>query len=294
VPQWSASGTTIDSGTGAFCMRTPFVIGLVLLLTGAAYAQLPQCGAVTGWQQQGSNRAYTSDDLYEYMNGNSEGYFIYRFVTMKGITCKSGESTIVIDISEFEDPEYAYGMFTSARDPRKPEEKIGTAGQGTPRRIIFVKDKYYVELGANPEKDFTHELRTYGTAIEKNLSGQTSLPEAIGWFPKEGLESARLVPESVLGLRLLKRGYVGQYNFGKGFIVKESSPEAAAQVMEKLRTRFGQTSPASIADEAFTTTDKYLNGLCVFRKGNYIGGYADLKSGRDGTAESSRLATNIK
>jgi len=36
--------------------------------------------------------------------------------------------------------------------------------------------------------------------------------------------------------------------------------------MEKLRSRFGQTAPARIADEAFTATDKYLNGMCIFRK----------------------------
>jgi hypothetical protein len=275
-------------------MRNTFSIVSILLFAGAAFGQLPQCGAVAGWQQQGQNRAYTSDDLFEYMNGNSEGYFIYRFVGMKGITCQSGDSTIVIDMSEFEDPEYAYGMFTSTRDPRLPEEKIGTSGQVTPRRILFVKDKYYVELGANPEKDFTSELRAYATIIEKSISGQTTLPETLSWFPKENLNTARLVPESVLGLRLLKRGYVGQYDFGKGFIVKESSPEAAAQLMTKLRERFGRTTPVTIADEAFTTTDKYLNGMCVFRKGNYVGGFADLKAGRDGVAESARLAANIK
>jgi hypothetical protein len=275
-------------------MRNTFSIVSILLFAGAAFGQLPQCGAVAGWQQQGQNRAYTSDDLFEYMNGNSEGYFIYRFVGMKGITCQSGDSTIVIDMSEFEDPEYAYGMFTSTRDPRLPEEKIGTSGQVTPRRILFVKDKYYVELGANPEKDFTSELRAYATIIEKSISGQTTLPETLSWFPKENLNTARLVPESVLGLRLLKRGYVGQYDFGKGFMVEESSPEAAAQLMTKLRERFGQTTPVTIADEAFTTTDKYLNGMCVFRKGNYIGGFADLKAGRDGVAESAMLAANIK
>jgi hypothetical protein len=97
-----------------------------------------------------------------------------------------------------------------------------------------------------------------------------------------------------LGLRLLKRGYVGQYDFGKGFIVKESSPEAAAQLMQKLRERFGQTNPATIADEAFQATDKYLNGLCVFRKGNYVAGFADLKDGRDGAAEAARLAARIQ
>jgi hypothetical protein len=275
-------------------MRLMVLFASVLLFAGAAFAQLPQCGAVTGWQQQGKERAFTTDDLFEYMNGNSEGYFIYRFVGMKGITCQSGDSTIVIDISEFEDPEYAYGMFTSTRDLRLPVEKMGTSGQVTPRRLIFVKDKYYVELGANPEKDFTAQLRAYATIIEKNISGQTTLPETLDWFPKENLASARLVPESVLGLRLLKRGYVGQYDFGKGFIVKEDSPEAAAQLMAKLRERFGPATPATIADEAFRATDKYLNGLCVFRKGSYVAGFADLKDGRDGVAEATRLAAGIK
>ena len=275
-------------------MKILVLVSAIMAFAGAAFAQLPQCSAVAGWQQQGKERAYTTDDLFEYMNGNSEGYFIYRFVSMKGITCQSGDSTIVIDISEFEDPEYAYGMFTSARDLRLPVEKLGTAGQATPRRLVFAKDKYYVELGANPDKDFSAELRTYANSIEKNLSGQTALPEAMDWFPKENLASARLVPESVLGLRLLKRGYVGQYDFGKGFIVKESSPEAAAQLMQKLRERFGQTNPATIADEAFKATDKYLNGLCVFRKGKYVAGFADLKDGRDGAAEAARLAARIQ
>ncbi len=275
-------------------MRTPAFFAAFLFFAGTALAQLPQCGAISGWQQQGKERAYTSDDLFEYMNGNSEGYFIYRFVGMKGITCQSADSTIVIDISEFEDPEYAYGMFTSVRDLRLPVEQIGTSGQATPRRLVFVKDKYYVELGANPDKDFTSELRAYAALIEKSISGQATLPETLSWFPKENLVSARLVPESVLGLRLLKRGYVAQYDYGKGFIVREPSAEAATQLMQKLRERFGQTAPAAIADEAFKATDKYLNGLCVFRKGHFVAGFADLKDGRDGVAEATGLAANIK
>ena len=278
-------------------MRVAIFIVSILMASGFAFAQLPQCDAVPGWQQHGPARSYDSENLFEYMNGNSEGYFIYRFVDMKGITCRSGDRTIVIDISEFQNPEYAYGMFTSTRDPRLPVERLGTSGQVTPRRAFFVKDKYYVELAANPEGDFTSELRAYMTVIEKSISGQTALPEAIDWFPTEGLlddSSVRLIPESVLGLRVLKSGYVGRYDFGRGFVVRESSPEAAAQVMDKLRERFGQTTPVEIADEAFTVTDKYLDGMCVFRKANIIGGFADLDEGRDGVAESARLAARIK
>jgi len=278
-------------------MKFVFLIALLFVSAGAAFGQLPQCGALPGWQQQGAARTYTEEDLFEYMNGNSEGYFIYKFVNMKGITCQSGENAIVIDISEFADPESAYGMFTATRDTRLPTEKIGTAGQVTPRRIFFVKDKYYVELGANPEKDFTSELRAYANAIEKSIPGQTALPEILGWFPKENLAgdyAVRMIPDSVLGLRLLKSGYVGQYDFGRAFIVRESSADAAAQLMQKLRERFGQTAPAAIADEAFTATDKYLDGMCVFRKGSYVGGFANLKPGRDGVAESTSLAARIK
>ncbi len=49
------------------------------------------------------------------------------------------------------------------------------------------------------------------------------------------------MPQSVLGLGLLKRGYVAQYDYGKAFIVTEESPEAAAAVMKKAVARFGQT-----------------------------------------------------
>ena len=278
-------------------MKLIFPIALVFMFTGAAFGQLPSCGAVAGWQQQGAARAYTEDNLFEYMDGNSEGYFIYRFAAMKGVTCQKDDSTIVIDISEFESPEYAYGMFTATRDPRLPTEKMGAVGQATPRRLFFVKDKYYVELGGNPEKDFTSELRAYASLIEKNISGQTEPPAILDWFPKEHLANeyaVRMVPDSVLGLSALKSGYIGQYDFGKAFIVKEASPESAAQLMQKLRRRFGQTTPAAIADEAFTAADKYLDGLCIFRKGNYIGGFANLKSGRDGIAESKKLASKIK
>jgi hypothetical protein len=268
---------------------------MFFVFLGTAFAQLPQCAAVSGWQQQGPVRSYDAGNLFEYMNGNSEAYFVYNFAEMKGVSCQSGNTTIVIDISDMSDPEYAYGMFASTRDPRLPIEKIGISGQVTPRRAFFAKDKWYVELTANPEGDHTAALRAFMTLIEKSISGQTEIPQIISWFPKERLkpESVRLVPESVLGLRLLKKGYVGQYEFGKGFIVSESSPEAAAEVMKKLKDRIGQTAPASLADESFTAKDKYLNGMFVFRKGRFLAGFADLIEGFDAAAEAAKLAAAL-
>ncbi len=277
-------------------MKIAMITAGVLMFVGTAAAQLPPCTAVPGWTQQGPARSFGPENLFDYMDGNAEAYLLYHFVGMKGISCQSGDATLNIDDSEMEDPEFAYGMFTSTRDPRLPTEEIGTSGQITPRKGFFVKDKYYIEISANPEKDFSATLRAFLSVIEKNIQGRSTLPDAIGWFPTENLisDSIRLVPESVLGLRLLKTGYVAQYQSGRGFLVRELSPEAAAQVFAKLKERFGQTTPVRIADEAFTATDKYLNGMCVFRKGNFVGGFANLPSGHDGVAETEKLAASVK
>ncbi len=274
-----------------------FYLALLAALAALAplKAQEPDCAVVPGWQQQGPARSFSAENLFEYMDGNAEGYLIYQFVGMKGITCKSGENTVVIDISEMADPEYSYGLFMSSRDQKQPIQPIGMGGQVLQRRAMFAKGKYYVEMTANPDKDHSAVLRSFVAAIEKGIQGRSAPPDALGWFPKEELvpDSVRLVPESVLGISLLKRGYIGQYAFGKAFLVPEESAESAVQVMAKLKQRIGETSPAAIAEEGFTGTDKYLDGLCVFRKGRFIGGFANLKPGRDAAADAARFAARL-
>jgi hypothetical protein len=259
----------------------------------APAADLPECSLVPGWEQQGAARSYEADNLFEYMDGNAEGYLIYGFVRMQGVTCASGGDSILIDISEMNDAESAYGLLTSNLDPRRPVEEIGMGGQIQPRRAIFAKGKFYVELAANPDKDHTAALRAFAAAIEKRIAGRSDPPEALSWFPLEKLESVRLIPESVLGISALRRGYAAQYEYGKAFVVEEDSAESAAAVMEKLRKRFEPTTAAQVADEAFEATDKYLGRICFFRKGRFIGGFANLADGQDGPALATVLAARI-
>ncbi len=267
---------------------------LPLVFAAVATAQMPDCSLVPGWKQEGAARKFEADTLFEYMDGNAEGYLIYRFVKMNGLNCKKGEDTIVFDVSEMADPEMAYGLFTSNRDTRQPIEKVGMSGQLVTRRAFFAKDKYFVELAGNPASDA--DLRAFMLAMEKRISGRTEVPDAITWFPEEKLDKAsvRLVPESVLGLRLLRRGYIAQYEFGKAFLIREDSPEAAVGVMTKLRARVGEHTPAQVGDEAFQANDKYLGRLVFFRKGPYIAGFAGVAEGQDGVALSTRLAGRIR
>jgi uncharacterized protein DUF6599 len=271
-------------------------VAAALLVAGslaAADSPAPACSLVPGWTQHGDARSFVADNLFEYMDGNAEGYLIYGFLKMNGVSCKQGEVTLLIDISDMGDADSAYGIYTSNRDVRQPAASIGMGGQIVPRRAIFAKGQYYVEVAANPEGDYTTVLKGWAAALEKSVPGGTSLPDAISWFPKDKQTSLRLVPESVLGLRLLKRGYVAQYDYGKAFLVLEASAESAGGVMQKLRARFGETTPAKLGDEAFQFTDKYLGKLCFFRKGRYIGGYGNVAEGQDAVALAASLAAKL-
>ena len=268
-------------------MRT---LALFLAAAAASFAQTPDCSLLSGWTAQGPARSFSADNLFEYMDGNAEGYLLYHFVQMSGINCQSGEDTLIVDVSQMENAEWAYGMFASNRDPRVPVEKIGTQAQIVPRRAILVKDKYFVEIGSSREQ--ADVLRQVVRAMEKRIPGSSEPPEALAWFPRENLVpgSVRMVPESVLGIGALKRGYIAEYAYGKAFLAKETSPESAAEVMNKLRARIGGTAPVKIADEGFEATDKYLGRLCFFRKGRMIGGLTGLAQGADAAALTTKLA----
>jgi hypothetical protein len=275
--------------------KKPFQVAVVILaLASAAWAaEVPDCHLVAGWEQQGPARSFTSDNLFEYMDGNAEGYLVYGFIRMQGVTCKSGGDSLVIDVSEMADEDAAYGIFASNRDPDRPIAALGMGGQVMPRRASFCKGKYYVELAPHPDKDHTPALQAFVAEMEKRISGRSAPPDALAWFPPDKLTAARLIPQSVWGLSLLKRGYVAQYELGKAFVVAEVSPESASDVLKKLRERFGQSVAAQVADEAFQTNDQYLGGLCIFRKGRYLGGFANLPEGKDAAALATSLAARI-
>jgi len=215
---------------------------------------------------------------------------------MKSLNCKSGDDTLTIDVSEMNDADAAYGLFATNRDPRLPIARIGMGGQVQPQSASFAKGKYYVEIvvnSANPNMIHTAELQALVDKMARRIEGRETPPEALAWFPQENLTSAGLVPESVLGLKELKRGYVAKYKLGQAFIVVVDSPESAVAVLKNLRARFDGATDAKVGDEAFQAKAQYLDGICIFRKGRTLGGYANLPTAQEAVALSAKLAARI-
>ena len=278
-------------------MRVQGLLFSLLLAAGTAGAQdYLNCHFASGWEPSGAKRQYVADNLFEYRDGAAEGYLSFGFVRMQGITCTSGGNTLDIDVSDMGDPDQAYGMFAANMNTSMPVAKIGMGGQIQKQSASFAKGKYFVELvevAADPDSDDTATMKAFVDKMLGLLEGRETPPEVLDWFAKEDLTSVRLIPESVLGLRELKRGYVAKYKQGQGLIVQETSPEAAMAVMKSLRERFAGATPVKVGDEGFQGTAKYLNGICFFRKGKTVGGYTNLPKPEDAAAQAGKLAARI-
>ena len=269
---------------------------LFIAAAALAWCEMPDCGIAAGWQQSGPRRSYVGENLYDYMNGNSEGYLIYGFRKMTGVTCKSDQSTILIDVSDMGDPEDAFAIFSANRDVKSPVETIGMGAQILPRKAIVAKGPYYIEIAAEAEGDHRDMLRQMATALARQVEGRSTPPDALQWFPCDRMHPGypRLIPQSVLGIRVLKRGYVAQYEDGsKAFVVADSSPKAAAATLDKLKERLADPADVKVGDSAFIGTDKYLRKMMIFRKGRYVAGYATVPDDADAAGLATSLAERI-
>jgi hypothetical protein len=277
-------------------MMTPLILVFAAQAATAAFPA-PDCALVPGFRQQGEARSYDTETLFDYMNGNSEGYFAYGFTTMQGVTCTNAAGDqLVFDVSELGDTDRAWGFFVTNRDQKAPVEPIGSAGQVGPRKATFARGRYYVEIAASPEKDHSAALRAFVVAMEPKVPGEARVPEAVSLFPAEGLDkdSLRLVPESVLGLRMLKAGFVAQYPNGRAFLVPEKTPADAQATLAKLRARFtGAADAAGVGEEGFSAQDQYLGGVVAFRKGRSVAGVVNVPAGQDGQPLAKTLASRL-
>ena len=273
------------------------LIACALVLASTVHAQTYlDCHFAPGFEQSGPKRDYSPDNLFDYRDGAAEGYLIYSFARMQGIDCKSGSTILSIDVSDMTDADSAYGIFSTNRDPKQPIAKIGMGGQVMPQSLLLAKGKYYVEIietDGSTDSNQTAALQAFATKIEPLLDGRSAPPEELAWFPPENQESARLVPESVLGLKILTRGYVAKYTQGQAFIVIEQSSESAAEVMTKLRARFQGAASIQLGDEALQVKAPYLDGICIFRKGSILAGYTNQPDELIAAYRSTALVARI-
>lgn len=136
---------------------------------------------------------YTSENLYEYINGGAELYLSYGLIGMKG--CKyNGESLpqITVEIYEMTNAANAYGVYTQSRD--KLETDYGQGSQSFPDFIMFWKDRYFVIINTlEVTEESGNGIKFLAKLIDASISETGTIPEIVGDLPEEGLAEAGFI-----------------------------------------------------------------------------------------------------
>lgn len=194
---------------------------------------LPGSGAVAGWERSGEAEVYGPDNLFDYMDGQAELFFVYNFERLAVQEYQRGEEgPIIVEVYQVASPADAYGLF-SFYTTGEPID-LGAGGAVEPGRLIsFWQRRFYSRVFAYGEVEQESLLALARQVVagmpEPPELGERALPELVARLPRENLvpRSARffhqklsldnllwLGDENILNLSRQTNAVLAVYTYG--------------------------------------------------------------------------------
>ena len=196
------------------------------------------------------------------------------------------------------DADAAYGIFAANRDPSLPIAKIGMGGQVQPQSPSFAKGKYYVEIVVSADdahinftrRCFRHSDKMAGADRRpRHTAGGAGVVSA-----RDDLASAGLGSRERAGPETAEARLCGEVQAGAGIHRAGSfggvGRRGAEEASRALRRRCCRQRSATRRSRRKA---QYLEGVCFFRKGRILAGYANLPDAQQAAAQAAKLAARI-
>jgi hypothetical protein len=147
---------------------------------------LPASDAVTGWERSGEMKVYVPDDLFDYMDGQAELFFVYHFEKLATQEYQRGdEGPLIVEVYQVASPADAYGLF-SFYATGEPMD-LGAGGMVEPGRLIsFWQGRFYARVFAYGEAE-QESLSALARQVAAGMPEGGALPELVARLPQENL-----------------------------------------------------------------------------------------------------------
>jgi hypothetical protein len=190
-------------------VRLSWLLILVLLIAGcgnksaALNGFFPPADAIPGWTLAEEARIYSRDNLFDMVDGQADGFFVYGFEQVGTQRYQNADGTILeVAIWQLATPADAYGLFTYglAGQPASVCPSSSLAGQGPAAgagrcyegdadpgwRLAFWQDRYEVQVyGRRQVPDAA--LQAFAKTVSALLPQGGERPELVGRLPQAGL-----------------------------------------------------------------------------------------------------------
>lgn len=208
-------------------------------------ALFPASKTILSWKWDGRPVHYSSETLYELINGEAELYNAYSFKNLSVLTYYSGsveDTFLTVHIYDMSTPENAFGVYSSYRYPGYEFQTIGSEAMISDFGLKFYQGPYFVDITYG---DMTESIQKAGLFIAKSISKQipevAEKPDVIRQLPKQQMlpYSIRYKAREMLNQSFMPAGVEAKYVMSTsemtGFVVFFPNNEKATQALSGLK-----------------------------------------------------------
>lgn len=264
-------------------------LALILLSLACAVRAAPPTSllpaSISGWQRQEAPARYTPQTLYNYIDGQAEGFLAYGFRELAAARyAKGGSGFITVDAYLMGNPLDAFGLYAGERYPGARLVQVGMQGYLTPEMLAFWKGSYFVRVSAvQAGKNVEPLLVAFGRTVASKLpaAGASAL-QLLRRLPAKGKvpNSERYFRQGVMGQKFLRNGVTAVYRIdghqATAFILAAGTPKEAARQLALLRRSERQsgetTAPLARGSAGFQARDRYHGRVAAGIRGRFVAG----------------------
>jgi hypothetical protein len=224
-----------------------------------------------GIKPMGDTEFYSSDDLYQKIDGRSPAYQAFNVQELRCRTFSlDGGGSSYVDVYEYrmDNTVDAFGIFAQERDPKGKSLDFAKDGYSGEMGYYFRQGPVYVQIMASDQNPKTVAV---ALAIAENrakvLPADDSGLDGRRALPSSGLEpgSVTFVQDDAQGQDFLKNVFQGSYDFeGKklSFFIMATTSDASSSAWNSYLTFSGKYGGKE-------TTLPDINGAKVFQASNF-------------------------
>lgn len=283
---------------GATCENPK--IGIDQLFPGAGFAK--------GWSWHAKPKHFSSNNLYEYINGEAELYLSYNFKELSTLTYFWGapeDTFLTVDIYDMGTVLNAFGLYSSYRYPEYRFERIGAEAFVSDFGLKMFKGRFVAEIKSS---DNSGRCQKAVLAIAEGIAGRITepadFPKMIAILPEMNQipHSLRYYSNEMLNQAFLPEGLMAKYRMDgeevSAFVIIFGNDQKAEEGFQKLITFYRESGGQFLSsvlpqNGSFGVKTAYHGFTCHKIEGKVLYGMQDLRLPEKGSSLMLQMKRTI-
>lgn len=256
-------------------LKSFFTLFLCILLQGSILSQI-QFPDIDKWNKSETPGVYTSESLWEYINGAADYYLNYGFYKLEVVEYSFSEDEYIkAEVYHHNSELTAFGIYAYERPSKADFLELGAQGYMQHSALNFYGNKYYIKVHSNQTDQRTIEtIKKIGYKLaELNINSDESSFSFDEFPAKNKIEnSEKYYPSNYLGYDFFSNAMEVSYKIGddkfKLFkITMNTADEVAARLKDYFEFTGFNVEPEQ--DKIYEVNDTF-NDLVILQCNEHI------------------------